>query len=406
MGKTFFAKRWQADLERQGKPAIYFNVWETDFAADPLLPLLQAITDYVKSLGLESPEKTALIDKAKNVTKAIAPAIIRAASKGAIKFATGGLTDGKIDTWEEVVTTATLDELGKLAQVKVNAFAKEQDARKSFKVQLKELRETLLQAQKSDSTDNKIYIFVDELDRCRPPYALEFLETVKHLFDVKGFVFILCVDEGALQNTAQQIYGAPSEGEGYLRKFIDFRFQLPPPSYLATAEYLFEKYKLAEIITEGKWDAFFGREAYVICFSKWAQFLNLTLRQQSDVFGLLNTTLRYIGQEQSIPAVPIIGLVALRETRPSEWNNFQSNIHLFKEFYGGSWPLTSSKLNAEYTKRARDHFFRKEHLDRRSSVDDHSFYQSILSSSTFETTQTREYMNFLYQTIELTANPK
>src|SRR5690606_11772240 len=34
-----------------------------------------------------------------------------------------------------------------------------------------------------------MFIFVDELDRCRPNYAIELLEGLKHLFDVRGLCF-------------------------------------------------------------------------------------------------------------------------------------------------------------------------------------------------------------------------
>ncbi|WP_419182173.1 P-loop NTPase fold protein [Pantoea ananatis] len=34
-----------------------------------------------------------------------------------------------------------------------------------------------------------LFVFVDELDRCRPTYAIEMLETIKHLFSIENVVY-------------------------------------------------------------------------------------------------------------------------------------------------------------------------------------------------------------------------
>ncbi|WAF58355.1 KAP family NTPase [Aeromonas caviae] len=38
--------------------------------------------------------------------------------------------------------------------------------------------------------DYPAFILIDELDRCRPSYAVEMLETIKHIFDISGVVFV------------------------------------------------------------------------------------------------------------------------------------------------------------------------------------------------------------------------
>jgi len=38
-------------------------------------------------------------------------------------------------------------------------------------------------------SQSKVIIIVDELDRCRPDYAIRVLEIIKHLFDVNGYIF-------------------------------------------------------------------------------------------------------------------------------------------------------------------------------------------------------------------------
>lgn len=42
-----------------------------------------------------------------------------------------------------------------------------------------------------DDKPSKLYVLIDELDRCRPNYAIEFLERIKHLLEIEGLVFVL-----------------------------------------------------------------------------------------------------------------------------------------------------------------------------------------------------------------------
>lgn len=72
-------------------------------------------------------------------------------------------------------------------------------------------------------------VIVDELDRCRPTYAVELLEIVKHLFNVPGIVFVLGVDRGQLASSAAKVFGTGVDADGYLRRFIDLECALPEP---------------------------------------------------------------------------------------------------------------------------------------------------------------------------------
>ena len=48
---------------------------------------------------------------------------------------------------------------------------------------------------------------VDELDRCRPSYAVELPEVVKHLFTVDGVVFVIAVNRAELTHSIRALYG-------------------------------------------------------------------------------------------------------------------------------------------------------------------------------------------------------
>ena len=74
-----------------------------------------------------------------------------------------------------------------------------------------------------------LIVVIDELDRCRPSYAVELLEVAKHLFSVENIVFVLAVNRSELGHSIKALYGDGFDAEGYLRRFFDVDFQLPEP---------------------------------------------------------------------------------------------------------------------------------------------------------------------------------
>ena len=73
----------------------------------------------------------------------------------------------------------------------------------------------------------KLVIFIDELDRCRPTFAIEMLEGVKHYFDDDRIIFVLSVNKSQLIHTISRYYGDDFDGNLYLNKFFDINIQLP-----------------------------------------------------------------------------------------------------------------------------------------------------------------------------------
>lgn len=73
----------------------------------------------------------------------------------------------------------------------------------------------------------KLVIFIDELDRCKPSYALEMLERIKHYFDDDRIIFIVSVNKEQLIHTILNYYGNGFDSTGYLNKFFDLEAHLP-----------------------------------------------------------------------------------------------------------------------------------------------------------------------------------
>lgn len=79
----------------------------------------------------------------------------------------------------------------------------------------------------------KLVIFIDELDRCKPSYAIEMLERIKHYFDDERIIFVVSVNKEQLVHTISKFYGDAFDSTGYLNKFFDINLYLPPiPDYL------------------------------------------------------------------------------------------------------------------------------------------------------------------------------
>ena len=68
---------------------------------------------------------------------------------------------------------------------------------------------------------------IDELDRCRPSYAIELLESAKHIFSVDGVVFALSTNRQQLEASIKGVYGDSFSATDYLERFFDISFRLP-----------------------------------------------------------------------------------------------------------------------------------------------------------------------------------
>jgi hypothetical protein len=91
----------------------------------------------------------------------------------------------------------------------------------------------------------KLLVIVDELDRCRPDYAVSYLETIKHVFAIRGMVFVLSLDLEQFRHSVGALYGAGLEFKEYFRKFAHRTVALPsiaPDCWKKAARHYVDKY--------------------------------------------------------------------------------------------------------------------------------------------------------------------
>jgi hypothetical protein len=89
-----------------------------------------------------------------------------------------------------------------------------------------------------------LFIVIDELDRCRPSYAITLLERVKHLFSVDGVVFVIGTDTDQLRHSIGSVYGAGFDGKGYLQRFFDRTYRFAKPDNRKYVEQLLASNKI------------------------------------------------------------------------------------------------------------------------------------------------------------------
>ena len=206
-GKTTFLNIWARYLRNQEFPIVQFNAWATDFSGDPFLALSKELTGGLKEYTDESMAQK-IEDGAKAVLQWTVPTLIRF---GAASIPLAGADVGQA--------------LASYAKERLSSY---QQAKESVPEFRKSLQEMAVAVSKSKG-GRPLIVMIDELDRCRPSYAVELIEVAKHLFAVDHIVFVLAVNRSELAHSIKALYGADFDAKGYLRRFFDVDFVLPAP---------------------------------------------------------------------------------------------------------------------------------------------------------------------------------
>ncbi|MGR3838971.1 MAG: KAP family P-loop NTPase fold protein [Cognatishimia sp.] len=224
-GKSHFLKRWvgqHCGSFDEHSEIIYFDAFASDFLDDPLIALTFTIAQRLE----RKPQSFAA--KAWQVAKNVAPQIgnltLRlgtAAFVGAAVSMTNE-SDGAVND----VGDSVAQEAGASSKALYNFWNRENGKRAAIDA-FKKAIEQLTEPDESGKPTKKLVIVIDELDRCRPDYALSILEIVKHFFNAKGVHFVLGVNLSELENSVKARYGSSISASRYLQKFITLKVELP-----------------------------------------------------------------------------------------------------------------------------------------------------------------------------------
>jgi len=230
-GKTTFTRLWAAYLRQSERAVVYFNAWETDFSDDPLLSFLGEIDEDFQQLLGGSIESSAAWEKAKKIGGKIA----RRSVPALLRIATAGILDEK-----DLIEEQASDVIAGLSEDSIEAYLSQKSA-------IGEFKKTVEAALARTDDAGPIVIFIDELDRCNPNYAILLLERIKHLFDVRGVVFVLSVDQRQLSHSINGVYGQKFDANTYLKRFIDIEYNLAQPNrkeFMALRKNLWVDYRI------------------------------------------------------------------------------------------------------------------------------------------------------------------
>jgi hypothetical protein len=302
-GKTTLVRMLKARLEQENFQCVYFNAWQSDYVTDPLVALVAE----VDSIELANDEAKSVfkrhLSKAKQITSAVAKRGLIAAAKAA--------TLGALDLEKDIEAIAA-EVAGGLAGDAVDAFQMERVALDALR---KELEGAVSQLQVASKRESLIF-FIDELDRCRPTFAIEVLERIKHLFDLSNIVFVLSIDKAQLSASVAAVYGEKSNTQEYLRRFFDLEFGIPQIHTKNYTEVLLNGFGLdAAFAARTHNDLRYDKSQFIEYFSALADVFQLSLRARERCVTMLAVVLHQTAENEYLDAILVSFLIVLRAKR-------------------------------------------------------------------------------------------
>ena len=337
-GKSVFAKQWAGLLRQRGAPVIEFDAFANDFYEDAFVALAAQVYAEAKKTFKESEElPEGFLDKSKKLGKALTPTMLRVLTRA---VTAGLLSLEDVQTGGDAVK-AGIEALGSEGEKAIEAALterltqanEEQQEMEAFKLTLSELAEAMTAANKkeratgeenqkegeSDEEERKLaerreyplVFIIDELDRCRPPFALSLIERIKHLFSVEAVCFVLVTHLPQLETVLQGAYGAMFDARTYLQKFYQFRATLPLELHepkLRRGTYAQHLWKSLDIsFPDKRYDQLVMED-----FRELAETRNLSLREIERVITHIALAAASVTSKHMFVAPIIVGLCMMR----------------------------------------------------------------------------------------------
>ncbi len=215
-GKSFFLKCWVGahKIENNGSAeTVYFDAFENDFLDDPLISLTSAIASRLT----KEPETAGFIKRAKSAAAVLGVP----AARIALAVVTAGASESA-GTMLQAGIDASHGELDK----RIESFWKQEECQRAAMRDFRDALTALTLPNGESGESRKLVVTIDELDRCRPDYALSVLEVIKHFFNVPNVHFVLGVNLEELANSVRARYGESTNAHLYLQKFISVTLNL------------------------------------------------------------------------------------------------------------------------------------------------------------------------------------
>lgn len=361
-GKSVFLRRLSANLENHRIPVIPIDAWRTDYLEDPLISFVAATEQRIAE---ERSRSETRIEKGKSI------AIGLASSAGRLSPAISGLIADAFVPGSGEAAKAAAEGVEMSGKAVLDAIKTKKDAEIRFRELLSAARDHLTK-RPAGRPVRPIVIALDELDRCRPNYAVKVLERIKHFFDVPGVIFVIATDGTNLPGAVSSVYGEKIDGEMYLRKFFDYEFDLSEPDsnsfskaleiqfefdrIIESSLYLEDREQASQILLEPS-DSNYknpvsnhdrGLDAFEILdsFKFFSHRLKLSLRDQSQAFTLINAYLRTLKSDVIIYPSVLSFVYCLRFSNPKTYEKIRTSQatlkNIFIQDHNGHYPISDS----------------------------------------------------------------
>lgn len=185
--KNIFVSNDSDEYDYKPQVCVYYDAWENDNDQDPILSLVYSIVGDIDD-GYKLDETDGFIEKTSAILETIS----------------GRNINSTLDTLKN---RNLLDKIRKS---------------KNTEKKIKEFLDEILQER-----GNRLVIFIDELDRCKPSYAVRLLERIKHYFTNERFTFVFSINTNELQHTIRKHYGNDFDAIRYLDRFFDLKVAVP-----------------------------------------------------------------------------------------------------------------------------------------------------------------------------------
>lgn len=186
---------------------IYYNAWENDNADDPIESLIYSIASDIST-------EIKIIDGKRDIGEIITSIFGLIQLQYTIPVGDNGKSLSFSFDGQRIKDIAE-------ACKKKNEFGQISKEVK-LRTEINEFLNSLL-----PEKANRLVIFIDELDRCNPIFAIKLLERIKHYFDNENITFVFSTNLSELQNTIKNSYGQDFNATKYLDKFFDITIELP-----------------------------------------------------------------------------------------------------------------------------------------------------------------------------------
>ena len=226
-GKTYFLKNFAQQLSSDHL-VVTVDAWQHDYADDPLVPVLEALKKAVEPLH----EIATLSHPIRNIASK-GSALLGAIALGAAKQVARKAIGDAVEEISEIITgdagetlevaaeggsEVLITKLEAIGLAESESFEMSKSLVSEFNAALQELVD---QIDREAEQKLPIFVMIDELDRCRPTYAIQMLERIKHFFFVPGVVFVFATNTEQLCHSIKSVYGSEFDSTVYLQRFFE-----------------------------------------------------------------------------------------------------------------------------------------------------------------------------------------